>query len=142
MIKIFYGLLALASCAQISYAAPSGISGKIKLAPEMKSKISQTAVLYIIARPVADPGSHAPTMPLAVKRITQPFTFPMDFTIGQADAMMPNTTFEGKLTISARISQSGSATPVKAGDIEAAQPTVIEVGQKSSGRVIELNHFH
>jgi hypothetical protein len=91
------------------------ISGVIELSPELQKTLKPSAVLYIIARKEGETSGP----PTAVKKFTQPFAFPLEFQITPQDAMMPNTPFEGNMKITARISQSGSATPVQAGDIEA-----------------------
>ena len=53
--------------------------------------------------------------------------------------MMPNAQFSGKITVSARVAQSGAAVPASPGDIEGtATPNPIEPGK---GKVeITLDH--
>jgi cytochrome c-type biogenesis protein CcmH len=95
-------------------AAPESaqqLTGTVRIAPALKSKISPEAVLYVIARQtVTGP-------PVAVKRITQPFKFPVHFSVGPEDSMMGGTKLEGQFSLSARISQNGSAMP-KPGDLQ------------------------
>jgi hypothetical protein len=112
------------------------ISGSVTILPEFQKKLGPEAVLFIIARP--DGVTSGP--PLAVKRFTQPLMFPLEFKLSAQDAMIPNSPFEGKVSIHARIAQTGSATPIQAGDIEGtAQPNPIPVGEKNLK--IELNHL-
>jgi cytochrome c-type biogenesis protein CcmH len=94
-------------------AAPQAaqLTGTVRIAPALKSKISPEAVLYVIARQtVTGP-------PVAVKRITQPFKFPVHFSVGPEDSMMGGTKLEGQFSLSARISQNGSAMP-QPGDLQ------------------------
>jgi hypothetical protein len=103
------------------------ITGTIEITPELQKKMSPSAVLYVIARPEGQTSGP----PVAVRRFTQPLSFPIEFNITQQDVMLPDTVLEGKFTITARISQSGSATPVKTGDIQGrALPEAVSVGGK------------
>jgi hypothetical protein len=108
--------------------ADTGIMGTIELAPLLeRNPISKDAVIYLIAR---NPGE---TMgpPIAVKRIVQPFHFPITFTLSKADAMLPDAPFVGPFALTVRIAQSGSATPAQAGDLEGEVPTgPVELGKK------------
>jgi hypothetical protein len=108
-----------------AFAADGSVAGKVTLSPELQKKLQPSAVLYVIARPAGQVGG----MPMAVKRFAQPLTFPVQFTVSSADAMLPGTKLEGSVAITARISQSGSATPVNPGDIEGAAPKV-KVGEE------------
>jgi hypothetical protein len=105
-----------------------GIMGTIELAPLLeRNPISKDAVIYLIAR---NPGE---TMgpPVAVKRIVQPFHFPITFTLSKADSMLPEAPFTGPFALTVRIAQSGSATPAQAGDLEGEVPTgPVELGKK------------
>lgn len=110
------------------------ISGTVEVAPELQKKIKPDAVLYLIAR--KDGETSGP--PIAVKRYTQPFAFPISFELSQQDAMIPDTPFEGKLTISGRIAQKGSATPIQSGDLVGkSQPNPVEVGVKNLKIVLD-----
>jgi hypothetical protein len=101
-----------------SQAADGTISGKVLLSKELKDKVGPTAVLYIVARP----NGMTAGPPTAVKRIPGPIQFPVSFEIGASDRMMPDGPFAGQFTIMARISQSGSASPVSPGDLIVSQP--------------------
>jgi cytochrome c-type biogenesis protein CcmH len=125
-----YFPLAAATLLCLSVAAckddPKSIDGSVKIAPELAAKVSANAVVYVIARPDGAVGGP----PLAVKRLPQPFTFPIEFSISAQDAMMPNANFDGKISVSARLSQSGAAIPASPGDIEGtAKPNPAEPGK-------------
>jgi hypothetical protein len=129
----FSSLLLLTTLALVSSMActkktnDGKISGTIEIQPDLQKKLSPSAVLYVIARPEGKTSGP----PVAVRRFTQPLSFPIEFNITQQDVMLPDTVLEGKFTITARISQSGSATPVKAGDIQGrALPEAVAVGGK------------
>jgi hypothetical protein len=108
------------------------IQGIVQLDPSLKASIQPTAALYITAK---DPASGR-GMPLAVVRVPQPIHFPVKFTLSEANAMIPGTKIEGKLAVSARLNQSGSAGPAQAGDIEPAEPLVVDAGSKMAKRVV------
>jgi cytochrome c-type biogenesis protein CcmH len=93
-------------------AQAADITGSVNLAPALRSKVGSDAVLYVIARQGDTAGP-----PVAVKRITQPFHFPVPFAIGPSDLMMNPGELSGKYSLTARISQNGSAMP-KAGDLQ------------------------
>jgi hypothetical protein len=119
------------SCTKNTPPSPSpdaGIMGTIELAPLLeRNPISKDAVIYLIAR---SPGE---TMgpPIAVKRIVQPFHFPIPFTLSRSDAMLPDAPFVGPFSLTVRIAQSGSATPAQTGDLEGEVPTgAVELGKK------------
>jgi hypothetical protein len=113
-------------------AAPSEdavIAGKIELAPLLeRTPIQPSAAIYLIARPAGQAGGP----PVAVKQFTQPFHFPIAFSLSKADAMMPNTPFQGAFDLTARLAQSGSAIPAASGDFEGfVESGAVQVGQKN-----------
>jgi hypothetical protein len=112
------------------------IEGMIELSSEFQKTLKPQAVLYVIARPAGVTSGP----PIAVKRFTQPFSFPIEFNLTQQDVMIPETPFEGQMAITARIAQTGSASPANPGDVEGtAQPNPVQVG---SGKFrIELNQL-
>ncbi len=89
------------------------VAGTISLSEALKSKAPEGASLFIIARKA---GSTVGGPPLAVKRIASP-EFPMEFTIGQANTMLPGALFEGPIDLHVRLDQDGTVRP-SAGDIE------------------------
>jgi hypothetical protein len=117
-------------------AAAGRIEGRISLSPALKkAKIADTAALYVIARPAGAQGG----MPLAVLRLPAQ-GFPVAFSLSQDNVMMQGSSFSGKVQLSARVAQSGSATPVSAGDLEMKKPLTVEVGK--SGVELKLDRVH
>ncbi len=80
----------------------AAIEGRIELAPELARP--DTGVLFVIARPQGVAGGP----PLAVLRIANP-TFPLEFSIGPEQVMIPSLRFEGAISISARLDADGNA---------------------------------
>lgn len=93
------------------------VTGTISLDPNIKAQLPARKILFLFARPQG--VRRGP--PLAVKRI---FTdeLPHDFTIGQADTMMPDSEFDGPITLTVRLDQDGDARPAP-GDIEGSLDT-------------------
>jgi hypothetical protein len=126
-------LLTLVSCTQ----SEKKITGTIEISPELQKTIKSDAVLYIVARREGETAGP----PVAVKRFTQPFVFPLTFNLSQHDAMIPDVPFEGKFTVTARIAQKGAATPINLGDIEGdAKPSSVSIGENNLK--IMLNRTH
>lgn len=102
------------------------ISGTVDILPELQSRLSPQAVLYIVARREDQTGGP----PAVVKRFTQPLIFPIEFNLSKQDTMIPDSPFDGKYTVTARIAQTGSATPIHSGDIKgSAKANPILVGE-------------
>ncbi len=112
-------------------AEKSQVTGVIEMSKNVApANLSPTAALFLFARPRG--VERGP--PLAVQRIA-PVKLPFDFALGQQDAMMPGTQFEGEVTIIARLSMTGTAMP-NPGDIEGyAAVSAGDVGLK-----ITLDH--
>ena len=93
--------------------APAGptIEGTVEFDPGRAVKVDARATLYIVARPAGAGGGP----PLAVKRIAAP-TFPVSFSLGPADVMMPGMAFEGALNLSARLDGDGDPLTREAGE--------------------------
>jgi hypothetical protein len=89
-------------------AAP--IEGRIELAAEMAAP--DAAVLFVIARPQGVQGGP----PLAVLRIPDP-EFPLEFSIGPQNVMIPSMRFEGAISLTARLDSDGNAMTRGSGDI-------------------------
>jgi hypothetical protein len=92
-----------------SAADTDSVAGTIAVSPRVKAR-TEGGVLFVIARSSADKGI------VAVRR-EDAVTFPFRFKISGADAMIAGTPFAGPLDITARLSRSGDALPVK-GDVE------------------------
>jgi len=98
---------------------PSGpgtaISGEVSLAAALRSKVTAGATLFIVAKSVDSPGA-----PVAVYRTTVG-SWPLKFELDDSESMLPgrNLSSAGRVTIEARISQSGQPLPA-AGDLQGA----------------------
>lgn len=95
-----------------------GVSGKIEISAELKSKVKSGDVLMVIAR---QPGER---MPVAVLRV--PATeFPMNFALTDALAMNPSAPISklSDVSIEVRISKTGMAK-AEAGDLISSAQTV------------------
>jgi cytochrome c-type biogenesis protein CcmH len=97
-----------------STAGPAGaaVSGEVSLAPALRAKAAAGATLFIVAKSVDSPGA-----PVAVFRGTVG-DWPFKFKLDDSQSMMPgrNLSSAGRVTIEARISQSGQPMP-SAGDL-------------------------
>ena len=85
------------------------VAGTIAVAPSLAARAAGD-VLFVIARSSAD------RQIVAVRR-EDGVTFPFQFKISGADAMIAGTPFAGPLDITARLSRSGDAVAAK-GDVE------------------------
>jgi len=95
-----------------SMAAGAAVSGEVSLAPALRAKAALGATLFIVAKSVDSPGA-----PVAVFRGTVG-DWPFKFKLDDSQSMMPgrNLSSAGRVTIEARISQSGQPMP-SAGDL-------------------------
>ena len=94
-------------------ARPTGgaaIEGRIELAAELIPP--DAGVLFVIARPQGTQGGP----PLAVLRIPDP-EFPLEFSIGPENVMIPSLRFEGAISLSARLDADGNAMTRGSDDI-------------------------
>jgi hypothetical protein len=103
-------------------AAP--IEGVIDLAVELAAERPAGAVLFVIARPQGSRGGP----PLAVLRIPNP-DFPLEFSIGPEDVMIPSMQFVGPISLSARLDEDGNAMTRGAGDISSVTAEPLEPGE-------------
>jgi hypothetical protein len=124
-------LLALISAGPALAQGAPAIHGEISLAKSVSAKIAPEAALYVIARPAGQTQG----MPLAVKRFPAPLSFPLRFELNAADVMTGAQAFQGKLTLTARVAQQGSATPARSGDLEASRTVDAEVGGKATAQL-------
>jgi len=94
-------------------AASGGVSGVVKLAPELAAKVKPTDTVFIFARAV-----DGPRMPLAIlrKQVSDlPVTFKLDDSMAMAQGM--NVSSFPRIVIGAHISKSAQAIP-QPGDLE------------------------
>jgi cytochrome c-type biogenesis protein CcmH len=99
--------------------AKPGITGVVKLAPELAGKTAPDDVLFIFARP--KDGSR---MPIAIQR-RKAGELPAEFVLDDVSAMAPGMSLSSyaEVVIGARISKSASATP-RPGDLEGVSAPV------------------
>ena len=107
-----------------------GISGKIEIAADIKSKVRSSDIMMVIAR---KPGER---MPVAVLR-TSVSEFPMSFSLTDALAMNPSSPLSqlSEASIEVRISKTGMAMP-ESGDLISA-PQIVKVGANNIRLVID-----
>jgi cytochrome c-type biogenesis protein CcmH len=107
-----------------------GISGKIEIAADIKSKVKSGDIVMVIAR---KPGER---MPVAVLK-TAVLEFPMSFSLTDALAMNPSSPLSQltEASIEVRISKTGMAKP-EAGDLISA-PQTVKVGANNIRLVID-----
>ncbi len=89
------------------------VSGEVSLAAALSAKAAAGATLFIVAKSVDSPGA-----PVAVLR-AKVGAWPLKFTLDDSQSMLPgrNLSSAGRVTIEARISQSGQPLPA-AGDLQ------------------------
>jgi len=107
-----------------------GISGKIEIAADIKSKVRSGDIVMVIAR---KPGER---MPVAVLKVPVS-EFPMSFSLTDALAMNPSSPLSqlAEAAIEVRISKTGMAKP-EAGDLISA-PQTVKVGSNNIRLVID-----
>ncbi len=101
-----------------------GISGKIELAADLKSKLKPGDVIMVIAR---KPGER---MPVAVLK-TAVTDFPMNFSLTDALALNPSAPLSqlSEASIEVRVSKTGMAKPESGDLISSAQ--IVKLGAKN-----------
>ena len=107
------------TAAKPAAAGGASVAGEVRLAPQLKAKVSGEQSLFVFARP-ADGGR----MPLAVLR-ARAADLPLKFTLDDSLAISPEARISGagSVQIEARISKSGSANPGP-GDLFGVSKTV------------------
>ncbi len=110
-------------------AAPSGpgasVSGVVRLAPALASRLGKGDTLFVFAR-----AAQGPRMPLAILRL-QASALPASFTLDDQLAMSPEMRLSRfpEVVVSARISRSGEALP-QPGDL-VGQTGPVKLGAKA-----------
>ncbi|MGE0100292.1 MAG: cytochrome c-type biogenesis protein CcmH [Hydrogenophaga sp.] len=104
--------LALAAAQAPAATSTTGISGRVEIAPELRSRLQPGDTLYITAR-----TPQGPRLPLAVLRLSASEE-PVAFKLSDDQAMAPDHRISdhAQVVVEARISRSGDAMP-KAGDL-------------------------
>ncbi len=78
------------------------IQGTISIEPKLRTKHQSGGILFIIARRATTQGGP----PLAVKKIASP-VFPLSYSLGKENMMIPGSRFEGKVNIIVRLDKDG-----------------------------------
>ena len=113
----------------VTSSAPP-IQGTIRLAPELRGRVPEGAVVFLIAR--AEGGGP----PLAVVRIEAP-DFPLDFSLGPGDRMVAARPFIGPLRITARVDADGNASTRSPGDLAGSAPGVHDPGARGVAVLVD-----
>jgi cytochrome c-type biogenesis protein CcmH len=106
------------------------IRGTISVAEELRGRVREGAVLFLIAR------RDGAGPPLAVRRIASP-RFPLEFSLGPEDRMIQGLPFAGELRISARLDADGNALSRQPGDLEGRAERTVAPG--ASGVAVVLD---
>jgi hypothetical protein len=106
------------------------VQGNIDVAGTLKSKVPDGLTLFIVAKSVDSPGP-----PLAIIRTTTGH-WPLAFKLDDSNAMMPgrNLSAAQRITVEARVSRSGMATP-QSGDFQSSIAT-IDPHQSTAVRIV------
>ncbi|NIO08976.1 MAG: tetratricopeptide repeat protein [Deltaproteobacteria bacterium] len=97
--------------------ATDSLQGTISMDSKLKAKYQGGGILFIIARRAGGQGGP----PLAVKRIPNP-VFPLSYSLGKENMMIPGSAFEGKLNLVVRLDKDGDPLTRGAGDFTGSYP--------------------
>jgi hypothetical protein len=112
--------LALLGCDALGNNA---VSGTISLPAERQAKLGASDTLFIVARPAGEAGGP----PLAVLKIVG-MRFPLQYSLGQEDVLMPGKFFTGKVEVQALLRKSGMVNVPAPGDVRGAHAGAVEPG--------------
>jgi hypothetical protein len=104
------------------------VTGTIAIVSSLSARVTESDVLYIIAR-------NARTNAVVAVRREEGVRFPHRFTVSAADVMMEGSAFTGPFDITARVSRTGDAIPGR-GDLEG---TAKGIGVGQSGIAITID---
>jgi len=118
-------LLSVSLSLSVVAAHAAGVTGVVKLAPDVAANAAAEDTVFVFAR-----ASQGPRMPLALVR-AQVKDLPLEFSLDDSQAMMPQMKLSGfgSVEIVARVSKSGMAMP-NSGDLEGVtkvSPTAVRV---------------
>jgi len=109
------------------------IRGIVSIDPKLKTRVDANAALFIIARSANSAGGP----PLAVKKVDRP-VFPVSYTLGPENVMMPGASFSGKVIISARLDKDGNPMTREPGNLAGEyKKNPAEVGSERVDVVID-----
>lgn len=107
--------------------------GTISVDAKLTSKLDARAVLFIIVHPAGTTAGP----PLAVKRIEHPL-FPLSYSLGQENVMMPGLSFSGKVSVSARLDKDGNPMTKQPGDMTGEyKKNPVEAGSRNVDIVLD-----
>jgi len=117
-------------------AIKGSVSGKVRLAPGLQTRLGPADTLYIFARAAGGADGTAPRMPVAILRL-QAKDLPLDFKLDDSLAMSPDFKLSGQKTVllQARVSRSGQTLP-QSGDL-VGQAGPVAVGASGIALVID-----
>ena len=104
------------------------LRGEIQLDPSLRSEMKGERILFLIARPTTGGP------PVLVKRMTVQ-SFPVAFTLGPEDAMVPGESLRGPVIVIARLDADGAAGPRTPEDWEGKTPSPVTFGTSVTIRV-------
>ena len=116
--------------AQAPTATAASVSGEVRIAPELATRLAPGDTVFVTAR-----AAQGPRIPLAVQRM-QGKDLPSSFRLDDSLAMAPNMKLSGfpEVVITARVSRSGLAQP-QSGDLEST-PVPVKTG--ASGVIVTI----
>jgi cytochrome c-type biogenesis protein CcmH len=118
-------------------SGPPTISGTITVAPELAKDVTPNEILFVVVR-AADAPPFGP--PVAAKRMTN-LTFPVTYTVSQADVFLEGVTLSGKVNVFAKLDRDGNAGPPEPGDMEGEHKgNPVTVGATGVDIVIDKVH--
>jgi len=123
---------AAASAGAIASATAASVSGNVELAGTLRSRVPDGLTLFIVAKSIDSPGP-----PVAIIRTTTG-RWPLAFRLDDSNAMLPGRSLSTAqhVTVEARVSRSGMATP-QSGDFQSAVATIDPHDPKSVRIIID-----
>lgn len=124
---ILWGLFFGIACLQVNCQKPGTgsdraaaskqalVSGRIDLDPKFSDRQGPLSTLYIIAR-----GPERKI--LAVKKVSPPLNFPLDFSLEHEDQMLGPTAWPDSFSLKVRLDQDGIANREAPGDLVGLPP--------------------
>jgi hypothetical protein len=114
-------------------AGSNRIEGTISIDPKLKAKLDSRDALYIIVRSAGSAGGP----PLAVKKVERP-VFPLSYSIGPENMMIPGRPFSGKVDVSVRLDKDGNAMTRDPGSLMGAyEKNPVEIGSQRVDIIID-----
>jgi len=114
-------------------AGSSRIEGTISVDPKLKAKLDSRDALYIIVRSAGSAGGP----PLAVKKVERP-VFPLSYSLGPENMMIPGRPFSGKVDVSVRLDKDGNAMTRDPGSLKGDyKKNPVEIGSQRVDIIID-----